>query len=157
MALIKFSTPAHAGGVFFCLASDTVQGFSFCPAAYQPRTSVYSGFSAVNAIYTASTSKQFTWLSRSVSVDLTHSSAHNTAATQADYAPPAPRWRAYRQALHLHQYPETAATPDAAQLSAAAYYNKVYKGAAYRKPCQPGGVSSYRVRIAGKCCTRRTC
>lgn len=29
---------------------DTVQGFSFCPAAYQPRTSVYSGFSAANAI-----------------------------------------------------------------------------------------------------------
>lgn len=27
-----------------------MQGFSFCPAAYKPRTSVYSGFSAVNAI-----------------------------------------------------------------------------------------------------------
>ena len=24
-------------------------------------------------------------------------------------------------------------------------------GAAYRRPCQPGGVNSYRVRIAGKC------
>lgn len=66
--------------------------------------------------------------------------------------------------------PDTAATPDAIQVSTAAYYNKVYKGAAvrpcyrsmpdsaaYRRPCQPGGVCSYRVRIAGKCCTRRTC
>nr|DAJ91131.1 MAG TPA: hypothetical protein [Caudoviricetes sp.] len=30
-------------------------------------------------------------------------------------------------------------------------------GATYRRPCQPGGVSSYCVWIAGKCCTRRTC
>lgn len=31
------------------------------------------------------------------------------------------------------------------------YYNNVYKGAAYNRPCQPGGVCSYRLRIAGKC------
>ena len=50
------------------------------------------------------------------------------------------------------------------------YYNKVYKGAAVRpcyrsmpgcaadrRPCKPGGVSSCRVWIAGKCYTRRTC
>lgn len=50
--------------------------------------------------------------------------------------------------------PDTTATPDAVQVSTAAYYNKVYKGAtvrlcyrsmpdgtAYRRPCQPGGVS----------------
>lgn len=30
--------------------------------------------------------------------------AHNTANTQAAYTPPAPRWRAQRQALHLHRY-----------------------------------------------------
>lgn len=35
--------------------------------------------------------------------------------------------------------PDTTDTPDAIQLSAAAYYNKLYKGAAYRIPCQPGG------------------
>lgn len=39
-----------------------------------------------------------------VSVNLTHPSAHNTADTQTAYAPPAPHWRAYRQALHLHRY-----------------------------------------------------
>lgn len=79
--------------------------------------------------YTANATKQLTGLYRGISVNSTHSKAHNTAATQADYAPPAPRWRAYRQALHLHQYPDTAATPDAVQLSTAAYYNKVYKSA----------------------------
>lgn len=36
-------------------------------------------------------------------------------------------------------------------------YGSMPDGAAYRRPYQPGGVSSYRLRIAGKCCTRRTC
>ena len=36
-------------------------------------------------------------------------------------------------------------------------YGSMPDGAAYRRPCQPGGVSSCRVWIAGKCCTRRTC
>lgn len=81
-----------------------VQGFSFCPAVYQPHSSVYSGFSVVRAIYTATEPKPFTELCSGVSADFTHSSAHNTAATQAAYTPPVSCWRAYRQALHLHQY-----------------------------------------------------
>lgn len=81
-----------------------VQGFSFCPAVYQPHSSVYSGFSVVRAIYTATEPKPFTELCSGVSADFTHSSAHNTAVTQAAYAPPATHWRAYRQALHLHRY-----------------------------------------------------
>jgi hypothetical protein len=40
----------------------------------------------------------------------------------------------------LQRIPDTSATPDAVQVSTAAYYNKVYKGAAYRRPCKPGGV-----------------
>lgn len=105
--------------------------------------------------YTATETKPFTELCSGFSVNLTYSSAHNTATTQAAYAPPAPRRRAYRQALHLHQYPDTAATPDAVQGRAAAYYNKVYKGAAvrpcygsmpdsatHRRACQPGGLQS---------------
>lgn len=62
-------------------------------------------------------------------VDLLHSSAHNTAATQSAYTPSAPRWRAYRQAQHLHRYQIPPPNRDAVQLSTAAYYNKVYKGA----------------------------
>lgn len=48
--------------------------------------------------YTAQTSKSFTRLYRGISVDFPYSSAHNTAATQAAYAPLAPCWRASRHA-----------------------------------------------------------
>jgi len=37
-------------GLFFTLHLLRVQGFYFYPAAYQPHTSVHSGFSAINAI-----------------------------------------------------------------------------------------------------------
>ena len=82
---------------------DTVQGFSFCPAVYQLLTIVYGCLSAVNAIIPPQRQNRlqgFTGLFR----DLPHSSAHNTADTQAFYAPSATRWRAYCQALHLRRY-----------------------------------------------------
>lgn len=101
---------------------DTVQGFSFCQTAYKTRTSVYSGFYSVHAIYTTATQKPFTGLYSVFSVDLPYSSAHNTANTQAAYTPSAPRRTLYR-----------AVQPP--------YYNKVYKGVADRRPCQPGGGS----------------
>lgn len=97
-------------GLFFCLASAEGAGLLFCLAAIQPHTSIYSGLYTVHTFYTAKTPKPFTGLYRGISVDLTHSSAHNTANTQAAYTPPAPRWTLYRPA----QPP---------------YYNKVYKGA----------------------------
>jgi len=47
---------------------------------------------------------------------------------------------AYRQAQHLHRYQIPPPNRDAVQLSTAAYYNNVYKGAAVRTlvmdPCQ---------------------
>lgn len=48
---------------------------------------------------------------------------------------------AYHNAAAPPPIPDTTAAPDAVQVSTAAYYNRVYKGAAYRRPCQPGGVS----------------
>jgi hypothetical protein len=96
-----------------------VQGFYFCPAAYQPHTSVYSSFFAVHANYTAQTPKPFTGLCSGVSVDFTNFSAHNTEANKPPIltcatldgtpssAAPAP-------------IPDTTATPDAAQVSTAA-------------------------------------
>ena len=42
--------------------------------------------------YTANTVKKRTGIYRGISCNLTHSSAHSTAATQANYAPPAARW-----------------------------------------------------------------
>ena len=59
----------------FALHLLRVQGFSFCPAAYQPRTSVYSGLYAIHAIYTTIASKPFTGLCSGISIDLPHSSA----------------------------------------------------------------------------------
>lgn len=91
-------------GLFFCLASAEGAGLLFCPAEIQPHTSVYSTLCIIHAIYTDQTPRPFTGLYSSVSVDFTHSKAHNVANTQTARTPPAPRWRAYRQALHLHRY-----------------------------------------------------
>lgn len=55
--------------------------------------------------------------------------AHNTAATQAACAPPAQRWRAYRQAQHLHQYQIPPPRRTLYRPAQPPYYNKVYKGA----------------------------
>lgn len=66
------------------------------------------------------------------------------------------------------QIPDTDTTPDAVQTSTdrpiiiryirvRPCYGSMPDSATYRKPCQPGGVISYRVRIAGKCYTQRTC
>ena len=56
---------------------------------------------------------------------------------------------------HLQHIQDTSTTPDTVQVNAAAYYNKVYKGAAvrryyrsmpdsaaHRRPCKPGGLQS---------------
>ena len=109
-------------GLFFCLASAEGAGLLFFPG----------GVSATRKrlqLLFCPTPKASTGLYSSVSVNLTHSSAHNTANTQAAYTPPAPRWRAYHQTLHPHRYQIPAPHRDAIQASTAAYYNKVYKGA----------------------------
>jgi hypothetical protein len=97
--------------------------------AYQPSTSIYSGLSAVHANYTAKTSKPFTRLYSGISVDLPYSSTHNTATAQAAYTPTAPRWRAYRQAQHLHRYQIQPPRWTLHSLTQPPYYNNVYKSA----------------------------
>lgn len=135
--------PASAG-LFFCLASAEGAGFLFCPAAHEPHTGVYSVLCVIHANYTASTAKAFTGLYSGVSVDLTYSSAHNTTAAQAAYTPPTPRWRAYRQAQHLHRYQTPPPRRTLYSSAQPPYYNNVYKGSGascYRS--MPGG-ASYR-------------
>ena len=124
----KHPTRPVMTGFFFCLASTRCRAF-ILPGGVSATHKRSQQIFCYQCNYTAKTSKAFTGLYRGISVNLTHSSAHNTAATQAAYAPLAPRWRAYRQAQHLQKYPDTAATPDAVQGRATAYYNKVYKGA----------------------------
>lgn len=116
-------------GLFFCLASVEGAGLLFCPAAIQPHTSVYSAFFAINEVIPPTPQNSTQVFAGAFPVDLLHSSAHNTAATQTAYAPSAPRWRAYHQAQYLHRYQIPPPNRDAVQLSTAAYYNKVYKGA----------------------------
>lgn len=116
-------------GLLFCLASVEGAGLLFCPAAIQPHTSVYSAFFAINEVIPPTPQNSTQVFAGAFPVDLLHSSAHNTAATQTAYAPSAPRWRAYHQAQYLHRYQIPPPNRDAVQLSTAAYYNKVYKGA----------------------------
>ncbi len=111
---------------------DTVQGFSFCLAACEPLTSIYSSLSVIHANYTPKTPKPFAELYSGVSVDLPYSSTHNIAATQTAYAPPAPRWRAYRQALHLRRYQTPPPLRTLYRSTQPPYYNKVYKDAVTR-------------------------
>ena len=52
--------------------------------------------------------------------------AHNTRLTQAAIIPPAPRWSVCQRLDGLHRYQIPPPRRDAAQVSTAAYYNKVY-------------------------------
>lgn len=138
-------------GLFFCLASAEGAGLLFLPGG---NTAPYKRLQRVLCspckVIITHAAKQRTGLYRGISVNLTHSSAHNTTTTQTTMH----RLRhvgGHTVKRSTSIYPDATATPDAVQGRVAAYYNKVYKGAAYRKPCQPGGVSSYHVRIAGKC------
>lgn len=104
--------------------------------------------------YTAHTTKQLTGLYMGFSCGCTRSTAHNTRPTQAAIIPPVPRWSVCQRPDALNRY--QILTPRRTLHSSAqtAYYNKVYKGAwvrpcyrfmpdgaAYHRPCQPGGVS----------------
>lgn len=152
-------------GLFFCFASAGGAGLFFLPGGVSATHKRLQRLFCRPCNYTATTPKSFTRLYRGISVDLTHSSAHNTAATQSAYTPPAPRRRAYRQAQHLHRYQILPTRRTLYRSAQPPYYNNVYKGsgapllwihARWRSTSQTmpaRRVSSYRVRIAGKCCT----
>jgi hypothetical protein len=121
-------------GIFFCLASDTVQGFYFALLQYNPIQAFTVRFVLFVQLYRTR-----------------YKTAHR--ALQALFLRFALFYRP-RYQTDTSGYNTACATPDAVQLSTAAYYNKVYKGAAvrlcyrsmpdgtaYRRPCQPGGVS----------------
>ena len=91
--------------------------------------------------YTAKTLKPFTGLYSGFSCDLTHSTAHDTRPTQTDIIPPAPRWSVSQRRSASSTYQISPPRRTLYRPAQPLYYNKVYKGAAYRRPCKPGGVS----------------
>lgn len=126
-------------GLFFCLASAEGAGLLFCPAAIQPHTSVYSAFCAVNAVYTAHTTKQRTGLYSGVSCYLPHPTAADTRPTQADIIPPAPRWSASRTRTpctdtRYHRHARTLYR--STQPPIIIMYIRVQRCAAVMDPCQ---------------------
>lgn len=157
-------------GLFFCLASAEGAGLLFCSAAIQPYKRLQRVLCRPCTIYTANAAKQCTGLCSGFSCGLPHSTAVNNKPIQAAIIPPAPFWSVSqrRNTSGIYQIPPPRRT--LYRPAQPPYYNKVYKGAgvrhcygsmpdcaAHRRPCKPGGVSSCRVWIAGKCYTRRTC
>lgn len=142
-------TRSEMAGLFFGLASVEGAGLLFCPATIQPHTNVYSTFCRVNAIYrqrrkTAHIALQALFL-RFATFHRhryqTDTSGYNTACATLEHT---------TEPQHLQHIPKPAVTPDAVQLSTAAYYNKVYKGATDRKTYKPGGLQSGTGQRSGR-------
>ena len=108
----------------------------FCPNTIQPHISVYSVFCRVNANYATHATKQRTGLYSGISCDCTHSIAHDTRLVQQAIALPVPRWSACQRPDALNRYQIPPPHRDAVQVSAAAYYNKVYKRADRASPAE---------------------
>lgn len=124
-------TPPTLAGLFFCLASAEGAGLLFCPVAIQQHTSVYSAFCAVHAIIPPTQQNNAQGFAGAFPVICpilmpqyqTDTSGYNAVCDTLERIT-APQ--------HIQRIPDTTATPDAVQLSTAAYYNKVYNGAAVR-------------------------
>ena len=161
--------PAHAGGAFLlpCICCGC-RAF-LLPCYNTAENKRLQRLLYHSCSYTTHATKQRTGLYRCFSCDLSHSTTTDTRPIQAAIIPPAQRWSVSqrRSASSAYQIPAPRRTP--CRSAQPPYYNNVYKGAAVRycygsmpdsaadrRPCQPGGVSSYRLRIAGKCYTRRT-
>ena len=138
-------------GLFFCLAPAEGAGLLFCPVAIQPHTSVYSVFHAVNAVIQPTpqnSAQSFTGDFPAIRrvLQLLYGGVSSYAVQ------PARRWRTHQRTNRLYQYQITPPRRTLYRSAQPPYYNKVYKssgapcyrsmpdGAAYRRPCQPGGV-----------------
>ena len=150
------TTPPTLAGFFFCLASAKGAGLLFCPAAIKSHTSVYSGFCHVHAVIPPTLQNCAHGFTGAFLLFAqfyrpryqTDTSGYNTTCATLERLPVPGRFA---------PIPDTAATPDTVQASAAPYsqphyYNKVYiracpcygsmpDDAAHRKPCQPGKIS----------------
>lgn len=108
-------------------------------------------------------------LCRRFSCDYARSTIHDTRPTQTAIIPHTTRWSTSQRRSASSTYQIPAATPRRCTAQhrppiiimyirvqgCAACYGSMPDGATYRRPYQPGGVSSYRLRIAGKRYTQR--
>ena len=115
--------------------------------------------------YTTHAAKQRAGLYSGFSCNLSHSTAADTKPTKAAIIPPAPHWSTSqrRSTSSIYQIPASRRT--LYRSAQPPYYNKVYKGAgvrpcyrsmpdgaAYRRPCKPGGAARQQGR-GGRCGT----
>lgn len=159
----KHFTRSVMAGLFFYLASADGAGLLFCPAAIQPLTSVYSGFFCVHAeLYrprykTAHRALQglfrlfalFCRCCMSAYPAILHRLCHAGAYHNAVAPPAHTRYQRHAErCTGQHNRPIIIR-----YIRAYPCYRSMPDSATHRRPCQPGGVNSYRLRIAGKCCT----
>lgn len=156
MALIKFMPGQKWPGFSFALYPLRVQGFYFALLKCSPIQAFTARFVPSMQLYrphrkTAHRALQAFFRPFAVF-------CRCCMAGASDYTtPPAPRWSTsrHRNASSAYQIPPPRRTLYSSTQTA--YYNNVYKGAtvrpcygsmpdgaAYRRPCQPGGVCSYR-------------
>lgn len=152
--------PGSWPGFSFALHLLRVQGFCFALLQYSPIQAFTVRFMPSVQSYTANATKQRTGLYRRIPCNPTRSTAHDTRPAKAAIMPPAPRWSVSQRRNTSSAYQIPAPRRALYRPAQPPYYNNVYKGAPLppvMDPCQPGGVCSYRVRIAGNRYTRRTC
>ena len=80
---LPISAPPTLAGLFFCLASAEGAGLFFLPGGVSASHNRLRMSFCRQCNYTVTTLKPFTGLYSGFSIDLTRSSAHNTAAAQA--------------------------------------------------------------------------
>lgn len=137
-------------GLFFCFASAEGAGLLFCPAAIRLHRSVYSVFCTVNAVIPPTPQNSAQGFTGAFPTIAPAKPPANTRPIQAAIIPPAPRWSTSQRRNTSNTYRMPAPRRTLYRPTQPPYYNKVYKGATDCRPCQPGGVSSCRVWIAGK-------
>ena len=144
-------------GLFFCLASTRCRAF-ILPGGVSATHKRLQRVLFRPCNYTAHVTKQRTGLYRRFSGYLPRSTAYNTRQTKADITPPVPRWRAYRQALHLNRYkiqPPRRTLYRARQPPIIIRYIRVQQCAPVVNPCQTAHHNADHASPAGSRCFPR--
>ena len=125
MALIKFSTPPTLAGFFFCLASTRCRAFLFA----QRRVSHIQAFTAQSVsfmqLYRQNAKTVYRALQRLFRLFALFQRTQYSSRASRLYTACA-TLEGIPSSVAPPQIPNTTATPDAVQLSTAAYYNNVY-------------------------------